>query len=236
MQDFLLTKSKKKGKRREQTSYTPGASLSEPTLPRHFRPEDSPISPTPGPRETSTPKTEQISQSVQKKLFLSTPNHPSPLQKEIPKVTSSIVKIRDKDYNIVFDGNKVEKFIKRVEEAAEIERASGDDIARKVSLMSASEEVKEKNQAIPGYEEKNWTKLKEKLIKEWGRVDPERRYRQESLEKLFTNTKRARGIRNLAEYKRFIGEYEKIANYQYKYGYIKREVEHNKEFYSSLSP
>ncbi|MBW0590150.1 hypothetical protein O181_129865 [Austropuccinia psidii MF-1] len=57
MQDLLLTQSKKKGKRREQTSYTPGASPSEPTLPRHVRPEDSPISPTPGPRETSTPRT-----------------------------------------------------------------------------------------------------------------------------------------------------------------------------------
>ncbi|MBW0570311.1 hypothetical protein O181_110026 [Austropuccinia psidii MF-1] len=43
MQDLLLTQSKKKGKRREQTSYTPGASPSEPTLPMHLRPEDSPI-------------------------------------------------------------------------------------------------------------------------------------------------------------------------------------------------
>ncbi|MBW0504492.1 hypothetical protein O181_044207 [Austropuccinia psidii MF-1] len=144
IQDLLLTQSKKKGKRREKTSYTPGASLSEPTLPRHVRPEYSPISPTPGPRATSTPKTEQRSQSIPKKVSFSTSNHPSPLQKEIPKVTSPIVKIRAKDYNIFFDGNEVEKFIKRVEAAAEIEGASEEDIARQVIFMSASEEVKEK--------------------------------------------------------------------------------------------
>ncbi|MBW0550714.1 hypothetical protein O181_090429 [Austropuccinia psidii MF-1] len=130
MQDLLLTQRERKGKRREQTSYTPGASPSEPTLPRHVRPEDSPISPTPGPRETSTPKTEQGSQSIPKKVFLFTTNHPSPLKKEIPKVTSPIVKIRAKYYNLVFDGNEVEKFIKRVEAAAEIEGDVGKDIAR----------------------------------------------------------------------------------------------------------
>ncbi|MBW0543019.1 hypothetical protein O181_082734 [Austropuccinia psidii MF-1] len=236
MQDLLLTRSKKKVKRREQLSYTPGASPSEPTLPRHVRPEDSPISPTPGPRATSTPKTEQRSQSIPKKVFLTTPNHPSILQKEIPKVTSPIVKIRATDCNIVFDGNEVEKFIKRVEAEAEIEGASGEDIARQVIFMSASEEVKEKIEAMQGYEEKNWTKLKEGLTTEWGRVEPDRRYRPESLEKLFNNTKRAGGIRNLAEYKRFIGEYKKITNYLYKYGYIRREFEHNEELYASLSP
>ncbi|MBW0575559.1 hypothetical protein O181_115274 [Austropuccinia psidii MF-1] len=99
---------------------------------------------------------------------------------EIPKVTSPIVKIRAKDYNVVFDGNEVEKFIKRVEAAAEIEGASGEDIARQVIFISASEEVKEKIETMQGYEEKNWTKLKEELNTEWGRVEPDRRYRPES--------------------------------------------------------
>ncbi|MBW0478714.1 hypothetical protein O181_018429 [Austropuccinia psidii MF-1] len=42
MQDILSTQSKKKGKRRGSTSYTPGGSPSEPTLPRHVRPEELP--------------------------------------------------------------------------------------------------------------------------------------------------------------------------------------------------
>ncbi|MBW0559314.1 hypothetical protein O181_099029 [Austropuccinia psidii MF-1] len=69
MQYLLLTQSKKKGKRREQTSYTPRASPSETTFPRHVRPYNSPISPTPGPRATFTPKTEQGSKSIPMKVF-----------------------------------------------------------------------------------------------------------------------------------------------------------------------
>ncbi|MBW0487010.1 hypothetical protein O181_026725 [Austropuccinia psidii MF-1] len=171
MQEFLLTQRKKKVKRRGQTSYTPGASPSEPMLPRHFRPEYSPISPTPGPRATSTPKTEKRSQSIPKKVSLTTPKHPSPLKKEIPKIMGA---------------------------EAEIEVASWEYIARQVIFISASEEVKEKMEAKQGYEEKNWTKLKEEPTTEWGRVEPDRRYRPQCLEKLFNNTKRAGGIINLA--------------------------------------
>ncbi|MBW0484711.1 hypothetical protein O181_024426 [Austropuccinia psidii MF-1] len=102
--------------------------------------------------------------------------------------------------------------------------------------MSASEDVKEKIEAMQGYEEKNWTKLKEELTTEWGRVEPDRRYRPESLEKLFNNTKKEGEIRNLTKDKRFIGEYEKIINYLYKYGYIRRKFDHNEKLYSSFSP
>ncbi|MBW0584392.1 hypothetical protein O181_124107 [Austropuccinia psidii MF-1] len=37
-QDTINNPSKKKGKRIESTSYTPGASSNEPSLPRHVRP------------------------------------------------------------------------------------------------------------------------------------------------------------------------------------------------------
>ncbi|MBW0487778.1 hypothetical protein O181_027493 [Austropuccinia psidii MF-1] len=47
IQDILSTQSKTNGKRGGSTSYTPGGSPSEPTLPRHVRPEESPSSPTP---------------------------------------------------------------------------------------------------------------------------------------------------------------------------------------------
>ncbi|MBW0489587.1 hypothetical protein O181_029302 [Austropuccinia psidii MF-1] len=127
----------------KKTSNTPGDGPSEPTLTRHVRPEESPISPKPGPRETSAPKTEKRSQIITKKLSFSIIRQPTPLQKEIPKVTSPILQIKAKDYNFVFDGNEVEKSTKRVETAAEIKEPSGDDIARHIIFMSASEEVKE---------------------------------------------------------------------------------------------
>ncbi|MBW0484826.1 hypothetical protein O181_024541 [Austropuccinia psidii MF-1] len=88
---------------------------------------------------------------------------------------------------------------------------------------------------MQGYEERHWEKLKEELITEWGRVEPDRKYRPESLGKLFNSAKKEGGISTLSESKRFIGEYEKILHYLYKYGYLKKEVEHNEEFFASLS-
>ncbi|MBW0526954.1 hypothetical protein O181_066669 [Austropuccinia psidii MF-1] len=69
MQDLLLTQGKKKGRRRQSTSFTPGASPSEPTLPRHVRPSEAPISPKPRPRATSTPGTESRPQHHQRRAF-----------------------------------------------------------------------------------------------------------------------------------------------------------------------
>ncbi|MBW0553946.1 hypothetical protein O181_093661 [Austropuccinia psidii MF-1] len=97
MQELLSTQSKKKGKRREQASYTPGASPSEPTLPRHVGPEDSPISPTPGPRETSTPATDPRTQHIPRIDFVTTTDNPGPLQQKVPLQEIPVVKIKAKD-------------------------------------------------------------------------------------------------------------------------------------------
>ncbi|MBW0516778.1 hypothetical protein O181_056493 [Austropuccinia psidii MF-1] len=118
MQELFLTQSKKKGKRREQASYTPVASPSEPTLPKHVRHEYSPISPTPGPRETFTPETEPITQNIPRRGFVPTPNNPSPLQQRVPSPERPVVKIKAKYYNINFDGEELEKFIRKVERIA----------------------------------------------------------------------------------------------------------------------
>ncbi|MBW0505820.1 hypothetical protein O181_045535 [Austropuccinia psidii MF-1] len=103
MQDFLLSKTSKKGKRRQSIPNTPGNSPSEPTLPRHIRPEDSPISPTPGPRATSTPETDSRINNIPRRSFVSTPNNPSPLQKQLLKQESPLVRIKSKDYSINFN-------------------------------------------------------------------------------------------------------------------------------------
>ncbi|MBW0507372.1 hypothetical protein O181_047087 [Austropuccinia psidii MF-1] len=96
VQEFLSTKIKKKGKRRSSTTYTPGVSPSEPSLPRNFRPEESTLIPTPGPRATSTPATDARNTSIPRRVFVSTPTHPSPLYQEITRVEKPVVKIRAK--------------------------------------------------------------------------------------------------------------------------------------------
>ncbi|MBW0553321.1 hypothetical protein O181_093036 [Austropuccinia psidii MF-1] len=97
MQELLLTKSKKKGKRREQESFKLGASPSKPTLPRHVRREDSPISPKPGPRAISAPATEPRTQRIPRRVFFTTPNNLNPLQQKVPRQEGPVIKIKAKD-------------------------------------------------------------------------------------------------------------------------------------------
>ncbi|MBW0469793.1 hypothetical protein O181_009508 [Austropuccinia psidii MF-1] len=73
---------------------------------------------------------------------------------------------------------------------------------------------------MSGYEEGNWTQLKKDLITKWGRVEPERGYRKDSLVQLINATQDEGGISNLSQYKRFIGEYETIITYLLRYKYI----------------
>ncbi|MBW0489548.1 hypothetical protein O181_029263 [Austropuccinia psidii MF-1] len=169
IQDLLLKQSKKKGKRREQSSYTPGASPSEPTLPRHVRAEDSPISPTTGPRATSTPATEPRTQNIPRRAFLTTPNNPSLLQKKVPRQERPVVKIKAKDYNINFDGEEVEKFIKKVERIAQIEVETDEDLEMQMTFCTRDQKVSDAIEAMPGYEEGNWTQLKIDLITKMGK-------------------------------------------------------------------
>ncbi|MBW0479577.1 hypothetical protein O181_019292 [Austropuccinia psidii MF-1] len=68
-------------------------------------------------------------------------------------------------------------------------------------------------EAIPGYEEGNWTELKKDLKTKWGRVEPERRYTKYSLIKLFNDTQEDGGVGSLSQYKKFMGGYENIVTY-----------------------
>ncbi|MBW0520561.1 hypothetical protein O181_060276 [Austropuccinia psidii MF-1] len=164
------------------------ADPSEPTLPRHVRPEDSPISPTPGPRATSTPTKEPRTQNIPRRFFFTTPNSPSPLQKKVPRQERPVVKIKEKDYNLNFDWEEVETFIRKVEIIAQIEGATDEDLAMQISFWTIDQKVSYAIGAMPGYEEENGTQLKKYLITKWGRVEPQRRYRKDSLINLFNDT------------------------------------------------
>ncbi|MBW0522705.1 hypothetical protein O181_062420 [Austropuccinia psidii MF-1] len=159
MQELLLTQSKKQGKRSEKASYTAGASPSESTLPRHVRPEDSPISPTPGPRETSTPATEPITQNIPRIVFFTTPSNPSKLQQKSPRQQRPVVKIKEKDYNLNFDGQEVEKFIRKVEIIAQIEGATDEELAMGMAFWTKEPRISDAIEAMPGCEEGNWTQI-----------------------------------------------------------------------------
>ncbi|MBW0571538.1 hypothetical protein O181_111253 [Austropuccinia psidii MF-1] len=105
----------------ENTLYDTNLTPIEPTLQTHVRAEESPSSPTPGPRATSTPETEPRAQPHQRREFFSTPTNPSPLQHKILRKERPVVKIKAKDYNLSFKGEEVEKIIIKLERIAHIE-------------------------------------------------------------------------------------------------------------------
>ncbi|MBW0586417.1 hypothetical protein O181_126132 [Austropuccinia psidii MF-1] len=90
-------------------------------------------------------------------------------------------------------------------------------------------------EAMPGYEEGNWTQLKKDLIAKWGRVEPEIRYRKDSLIQLFNDKQDEGGISTLSEYKKLIGEYKIIINYLLKNKHIPQEVMFHENVVDCLS-
>ncbi|MBW0519889.1 hypothetical protein O181_059604 [Austropuccinia psidii MF-1] len=90
-------------------------------------------------------------------------------------------------------------------------------------------------EAMPGYEEGNWTQLKKDLITKWGRVEPERRYRKDSLIKLFNDTQEDGGIGSLSQYKKFMGEYETIVTYLLRYRYIPQDNMFHEDLFDCLA-
>ncbi|MBW0585629.1 hypothetical protein O181_125344 [Austropuccinia psidii MF-1] len=159
---------------------------------------------------------------------------PSPLQQEVPRNNTVIVKIRPKDYNLWFYGKEVERFIKRVENIMEIEGASGRDIARQISFWTKDKDISYHIEGMPRYETGDWEQLKLDMKRRWGTVSFERRYKLSSITQLFTKIQHG-GIRNMKQYKTFIGEYESIINYLKRCKYIQGDINHNQEILPSLS-
>ncbi|MBW0489520.1 hypothetical protein O181_029235 [Austropuccinia psidii MF-1] len=129
----------------------------------------------------------------------------SPLQQKIPRNSTTIVKIRSKNYNVWLVGKEVERFIKRVENIAEIEGGSGRDIERQISFWTKDQEISYHIKGMHGYETGNWKQLKLDMKGRWGTATPERRYKISSITQLFKNIQQEGGIRNVTQYRTFVG-------------------------------
>ncbi|MBW0477085.1 hypothetical protein O181_016800 [Austropuccinia psidii MF-1] len=104
-----------------------------------------------------------------------------------------------------------------------------------VAFWTTDSRICDAIEAMPGYEEGNWSQLKKDLMTKWGRVEPERRLRKESLINLFNDTPDAGGIRTLSQYKRFIGEYESIITYLIRYKYIVQDNMLHEDLFDCVS-
>ncbi|MBW0584094.1 hypothetical protein O181_123809 [Austropuccinia psidii MF-1] len=142
------------------------------------------------------------------------------------------------DQRIIIYGlmeRKWKDLLKEWKNIAEIEEASGRDIAKQISFCTKDQEIRYHIEGMPEYETGDWEKLKLNMKRRWGTVSPERRYKLSSITQLFTKIQQEGGIRNMTQYKNFIGEYESIINYLKRYQYIQGDINHNKEILASLS-
>ncbi|MBW0560391.1 hypothetical protein O181_100106 [Austropuccinia psidii MF-1] len=234
MQEQFLALIKNEGKNKS-SSYTPKNSPLEKqtSLPRSLRQHGSP-SPCPRPMATSTPYIEQRQSTLPRTVNISS-QIPTPLHQEIPRNTTPILKIRIKDYNMWLNGTDVERFINKVENIAEIQGESVTDIARKIAFLTKNEEISYHIDGIPAYETADWDQLKVDMKRRWGTVSPKRRYTLSLITELFTKPQQEGGIRNMTQYRKFIGEYEAIITYLKRYQYIQGDINHNQEILASLS-
>ncbi|MBW0489418.1 hypothetical protein O181_029133 [Austropuccinia psidii MF-1] len=203
------------------------------SMPRILRQEGSP-SPFSRPMASSTPFMSQRPNTIQKRVNIYA-QASSPLQQGVQRNDTPIFKMRPKYYNLWFDGKEVEIFIKRVESIAETEGASGRDIARQISFWTKDKDISYHIEGMPKYETGDWEQLKLDMKRRWGTVAPERRYKLSSVTQLFTKIQQEGGIRNMTQYRKFIGEYESIINYLKRYQYIQGDINNNQEILASLS-
>ncbi|MBW0522256.1 hypothetical protein O181_061971 [Austropuccinia psidii MF-1] len=129
---------KKKGKRRESKSYSSG--------------------------EQPTPETESTPSNIPRRVFVETPTYLSPLNQEIPRQERFVVKIKEKNHNLKFNGEEVEKCIKKIERIARIEGETEEDLKMQMAFQTKDSKISDAIEAMPGYEEGNWKQLKKDLI------------------------------------------------------------------------
>ncbi|MBW0468349.1 hypothetical protein O181_008064 [Austropuccinia psidii MF-1] len=180
--------------------------------------------------EDTLEETDPRFQIFSRRAFVSTPNNPSPLQQESPVVT-----IKEKDYNINSNGEEVHKCIEKVERIAQIEGETDEDFAMQMAFLATDPRISDAIEAMPVYEEGDWTQLKKDLVTKLGRVEPERRYRKYSLIQFLNDTQDEGGIGTLSEYKTYIGEYETISTYLLRYKYIPQENMLHEDVFDCLS-
>ncbi|MBW0592250.1 hypothetical protein O181_131965 [Austropuccinia psidii MF-1] len=124
------------------------------------------------------------------------------------------------DYNVNFNGEEVDKLTNNVERISQIEGATDEYLAMQMAFWTTDPRISDDIEANPGYEEGYWAQFQKELIEKWGRVEPEKRCRKDSLIQIFNDTQDEGGISTLSEYKNLIGKYETITTYLLRDKYI----------------
>ncbi|MBW0482042.1 hypothetical protein O181_021757 [Austropuccinia psidii MF-1] len=127
------------------------------TIERILRPQKPSPSPTLNKFSTSTPGILPRAERFPKSVHITKPTQ-KPERVTIP--TRKIVKIKEKDYNLNFDGSYFGDFIKRSERIASIEGANEKNLAMKIEFWSEYKDIRYEIEGISGYEMEDWDQLK----------------------------------------------------------------------------
>ncbi|MBW0466840.1 hypothetical protein O181_006555 [Austropuccinia psidii MF-1] len=82
------------------------------------------------------------------------------------------VKIKAKYYNLHLNGEEVENLTRKLERIAQLQGAGEEDLATQMKFWTTDSKISDEIEAIPGYEEGNWSYLKKELITKWGSFEP----------------------------------------------------------------
>ncbi|MBW0559915.1 hypothetical protein O181_099630 [Austropuccinia psidii MF-1] len=184
--DELERAARRHGKKTKLSQFSPETS-GDATIERMLGPQKPSPSPTPKTFGTSAPGTLPRAARCAKRVHITTPTQ---LPERVTILTRDLVKLKAKDYNLNFDGSYVEDFIKRAERIASIEGANESDLAMQVAFWSEDKDIRYEIEGMPGYEMEDWDQLKKEMISKWGKVEPERRHRKDSLTRLFIKLNR----------------------------------------------
>ncbi|MBW0522462.1 hypothetical protein O181_062177 [Austropuccinia psidii MF-1] len=79
-----------------------------------------------------------------------------------------------------------------------------------IAFWSEDQDIRYEIEGTPGYEKEDQHQFKKEMISKWGKVEPERRHRKDSLTRLFNQAQQEGGVKGLSQYGKFIGEYDII--------------------------
>ncbi|MBW0544152.1 hypothetical protein O181_083867 [Austropuccinia psidii MF-1] len=93
-----------------------------------------------------------------------------------------------------------------------------------IAFWSEDKDIRYEIKGMTVYEMEDWDQLKKEMISKWGKAEPERRYRKDSLTRLFTKTQQEGGVKSLSQYRKLIGEYDIISKYLVKSSVTKEMI------------
>ncbi|WAR54974.1 hypothetical protein PtB15_4B592 [Puccinia triticina] len=123
-----------------------------------------------------------------------------------------MVKIQPQDQDFGFDGTNVERFLDSYQLAAELDGASDYDMAHQICFFMRTDELMDVVEALDGFEDHDWERLKASMLLYWGREDVAQ-FTVQDLEDLLLHWSAREGISPVEDYPSFCQSFESIACY-----------------------